>query len=34
VRKLLNALARAIEKGAVDDICSWFARCGYTFSLM
>src|SRR5262249_27470342 len=34
VRKLLNALARAIEKITVDDICGWFAHCGYTFSLI
>ncbi|MCI0553943.1 MAG: transposase [Anaerolineae bacterium] len=34
VRKLLNALARAIEKVTVDDICGWFAHCGYTFSLI
>ncbi len=33
VRKLLNALARAIEEITVDDICGWFAHCGYTSSL-
>ena len=33
VRKLFNALAKAIEKVTVDDICGWFAHCGYTFSL-
>jgi len=32
-RKLLNALRKAIEKIAIDDICGWFAHCGYTFSL-
>lgn len=31
-RKLLNALRKAIEKIALDDICGWFAHCGYTFS--
>jgi hypothetical protein len=34
VRKLLNALVKAIEKVTVDDICGWFARCGYTLSLI
>lgn len=33
-RKLLNALAKAIKKIAVDDICGWFADCGYIFSLI
>lgn len=33
-RKLLNALAKAVEKIAVDDICGWFADCGYIFSLV
>ena len=32
-RKLFNALRKALEKIAVDDICGWFAHCGYTFSL-
>ena len=32
VRKLLNALARALEKITIDDVCGWFAHCGYTFS--
>lgn len=32
-RKLLNALARAIEKVTLENICGWFAHCGYTFSL-
>jgi transposase len=27
VRKLLNALAGAIEKVMIDDIYSWFAHC-------
>lgn len=34
VRRLLKALAKIIEKVAVDDICGWFAYCGYTFSLI
>jgi hypothetical protein len=34
VGKLLKALARAIEKVTVDDICDWFANCGYAFSLI
>jgi transposase len=33
-RRLLKALAKIIEKVAIDDICGWFAHCGYTFSLM
>jgi transposase len=33
-RKLLNALAKAIEKVTIDDICGWFAHCGYTFSFI
>jgi transposase len=33
-RKLLNALAKALEKVTVDDICGWFAHCGYTFSFI
>jgi transposase len=32
-RKLRNALKKAIEKVTVQDICGWFAHCGYTFSL-
>jgi transposase len=32
LRKLLNALARAIEKVSVDDVCGWFAHCGHNFS--
>jgi transposase len=32
-RKLLNALRKAIEKVTIQDICGWFAHCGYTFSL-
>jgi transposase len=32
-RKLLNALKKAIEKVTIQDICGWFAHCGYTFSL-
>jgi transposase len=34
VRKLFKALAKIIEKVAIDDICGWFAHCGYTFSLI
>jgi hypothetical protein len=33
VRKLFRSLAQAIEKIPIDDICGWFAHCGYTFSL-
>jgi hypothetical protein len=33
-RKLLNALAKAIEEVTVDDICGWFAHCGHTFSFI
>jgi transposase len=32
-RKLFNALRKAIEKVTIQDICGWFAHCGYTFSL-
>lgn len=32
-RKLLNALRKAIEKVSIEDVCGWFAHCGYTFSL-
>jgi transposase len=31
-RKLLNALAKAIEQISIDDVCGWFAHCGYTFT--
>ena len=31
-RKLYKALAKAIAKITVDDICGWFAHCGYTYS--
>jgi transposase len=31
-RKLSNALARVIKRVSVDDICGWFADCGYIFS--
>jgi transposase len=34
LRRLLKALAKAIEKVSVDDICGWFAHCGYTFSFI
>ena len=30
VRKLRNALKKAIEKISADDICGWFAHCGYS----
>lgn len=32
-RKLLNALRKAIAKVSIEDVCGWFAHCGYTFSL-
>lgn len=32
-RKLFNALAKAIKKITTDDVCGWFADCGYIFSL-
>jgi transposase len=32
-RKLDNALAKAMKMVTVDDICGWFAHCGYVFSL-
>lgn len=32
-RKLNKALAKAIKMISVDDICGWFAHCGYVFSL-
>lgn len=32
-RKLNNALAKAIKMVSTDDICGWFAHCGYVFSL-
>jgi transposase len=31
-RKLNNALAKAIKMISIDDICGWFAHCGYLFS--
>jgi transposase len=33
-RKLLKALAEAIKKVTIDDICGWFAHCGYTSSFI
>jgi hypothetical protein len=33
-RKLLKALAEASEKVTIDDICGWFAHCGYTSSFI
>jgi transposase len=33
-RKLDNALAKAIKMISVDDICGWFAHCGYVFSFI
>jgi len=27
-----NALAKAITMVSIDDICGWFAHCGYVFS--
>src|SRR5262249_6776312 len=32
-RKLNNALAKAMKMVSIDDICGWFAHCGYTYSL-
>jgi transposase len=32
--KLNNALAKAIKMISVDDICGWFAHCGYVFSFI
>jgi transposase len=32
-RKLNNALAKAIKMVSIEDICGWFAHCGYVFSL-
>lgn len=31
-RNLNNALAEAMKLISVDDICGWFAHCGYVFS--
>lgn len=31
-RKLNNALAKAMKMVSIDDICGWFAHCGYVFS--
>lgn len=31
-RKLGNALAKAAQMVSLDDICGWFAHCGYVFS--
>jgi transposase len=33
-RKLNNALVKAIKIISVDDICGWFAHCGYVFSFI
>lgn len=33
-RALRAALAKAIKKVAIDDICGWFADCCYAFSLI
>lgn len=30
VRKLRNALKKALERISIDDIFGWFAHCGYT----
>ena len=32
-RKLGHALAKAMQMVSLDDICGWFAHCGYTCSL-
>jgi len=29
-RKLRNAFKKAIEQVSIDDICGWFAHCGYS----
>ena len=31
-RRLNNALAKAMKMVSIDDICGWFAHCGYVFS--
>src|SRR4030095_5095085 len=31
-RKLGKALAKAAQMVTLDDICGWFAHCGYVFS--
>src|SRR5262249_29571576 len=33
-RKLIKALAKAIEKVTIDDLCGWFGHSGYTFSFI
>lgn len=33
-RKLNNALVKAVQRISVDDICGWFAHCGYVFSFI
>jgi transposase len=33
-RKLNKALAKALKMVSIDDICGWFAHCGYVFSLV
>jgi transposase len=33
-RKLGRALAKAMKMVSIDDICGWFAHCGYTYSLI
>lgn len=33
-RKLIRALAKAIKKVTIDDICGWFGHSGYTFSFI
>jgi len=33
-RTLDQALARAMKMISIDDICGWFAHCGYVFSLV
>ena len=33
-RKLGRALAKAMKMVSIDDICGWFAHCGYTYSLV
>jgi transposase len=33
-RQLLNALAKALAKITIDDICGWFLDCGYVYSFI
>jgi hypothetical protein len=33
-RRLNNALVKAVKMISVDNICGWFAHCGYAFSFI